>query len=253
MRRALARGAAAAACALWATASGAVIPSASRIAGAVAETNRASGRAEPLLLEVSFRIGDGGPAAQGEIATHPTGLARLELQSRKGFVERHLLQGNSHTASRDGQLIANPHPFLPPVFLLQVASGPALSAALASFGIAAQEVALGRIGDRDCYVLGGRLSRAPDGSERRLPSVWVDMETFQVLRIDVNGVRYQLGPPQVFQGITAPRWISIEVPGRPTARLDVLRASTAAAPAAAFGADWLTATDAHAQESPGSP
>ena len=104
--------------------------------------------------------------ARGQLATHPTGLARLELRSDANFVERHLLQGDEYRASRDGQLLEKFHPFLPPVFLLQATSGAALAAALESFGVSEQEVVLGRMGDPDCYVFGGRLPGPPDAERR---------------------------------------------------------------------------------------
>ena len=220
----------------------AAVPNAEKIADAVAETNRLSGRSVPVLLEVTLRIGDGEPVATGVLASHPTGLARLELRSRRGFVERHLLQGNSYTASRDGQLLNPPHPFLPPTFFLQTQSGAAFRAALASYGVASGEVALGRVADRDCYVFGGRLPRGAAGEERILPSVWVDMESYQIAQIDrPGGVRFRFGPTTVFEGIQAPSWIEVVAPGQPDARLDVVRVAPANAPAAAFGMDWLTA------------
>ncbi|MCH8083251.1 MAG: hypothetical protein IH885_03345 [Myxococcales bacterium] len=224
------------------TSASAAVPSAEKIADAVAETNRLSGRSVPVLLEVTLRIGDGEPVATGVLASHPTGLARLELQSRRGFVERHLLQGNSYTASRDGQLLKRPHPFLPPTFFLQAESGAAFRAALASYGVASGEVALGRVADRDCYVFGGRLPRGAEGEERMLPSVWVDMETYQIVQIDrPGGVRFRFGPMKAFEEIQAPSWIEVVAPDQPDARLDVVRVVPANAPAAAFGMDWLTA------------
>jgi hypothetical protein len=220
----------------------AAVPNAEKIADAVAETNRLSGRSAPVLLEITLSIGDGEPVATGVLASHPTGLARLELRSRRGFVERHLLQGNSYTASRDGQLLDPPPPFLPPIFFLQAQSGAAFRAALASYGVASGEVVLGRVGDRDCYVFGGRLPRGAAGEERMLPSVWVDMETYQIAQIDrPGGVRFRFGPMTVFEGIQAPSWIEVVAPGQPNARLDVVRVAPANAPAAAFGMDWLTA------------
>ena len=45
----------------------------------------------------------------------------------------------------------------------------------------------------------------------------------------------------VFGGIEVPSWIVIEAPDQAPARLAVERAAPASAPAAAFGADWLTA------------
>jgi hypothetical protein len=208
----------------------------------VAQTNRSEGRSEPLLLDVVLRIGDSEPLATGVLATHPTGLARLELRSNQGFVERHLLQGSEYSASRDGRMLRSPRPFLPPIFLLQSGSGAALSAALASYGISVAEVALGLADDHDCYVLGGRLPPSADGQERRLPSLWIDVESLEVVRIDrQDGVRFRFGPTTEFDGIRAPAWISIEAPGQAPARLDVTRVVRANAPAAAFGTDWLTA------------
>ncbi len=78
----------------------AAIPSPDKIARAVAEANELAGRAGPLLLHVSLRVAGTGRPAEGEIATHPTGLARLELRSPVGFVERHLLLGAEYSASR---------------------------------------------------------------------------------------------------------------------------------------------------------
>ena len=234
-------------------AAGAAIPTAKKIAEAVAEANRATGRDAPVLLDVTLTIGEGEPAATGVLAAHPTGLARLELRSHRGFVERHLLQGNAHSASRDGVLLEEPRFFLPPVFLLQASSGPTLSAALASFGVDPLRAELGRVGDHDCYVLGGRLPPTGDGVEPPLPSLWIDLDSHEVVRMDVPGVRFQFGPSQAFYGIRAPRWISIEAPGRPPARLNVLRATPANAPAAAFSADWLTASGLEKSRDPANP
>jgi len=235
--------------AIWSTAALAVVPSVTKISNAVAGANRTAKRSDPVLLDVTLTIGEGPVAATGVLATHPTGLARLELTNPQGFVERHLLQGSTHSASRDGRILASPRHFLPPVFLLQATSGAALRAALASFGVALDEAVLGRIEDSDCYVMGGRLPRAQEIEGRTLPSLWVDVETFDVVRIDgSDGVRYRFGPTQDFDGIRVPRWIRIEAMGEPATRLDIVGASPANAPAAAFGREWLMAPRA-----PGSP
>jgi hypothetical protein len=219
-----------------------VMPSSFKITDAVAKANRAAGRSKPMLLDVQLRIGDGEPVASGVLATHPTGLARLELRSSLGFTERHLLQGNAYTASRDGGMLEHPRPFLPPVFLLQVTSGAALRAALASFGVDAEQAVLGRVGDTDCYVLGGRAPRTPGGAEVRQASLWVDLESYDVVQIDrSDGVRFRFGPFQKLAENRVPAWIAIDVPGQPTARLEIERVAPANAPAAAFGSDWLTA------------
>ena len=229
--------------ALSAVAAQAAIPSASRITRAVADANRVSARGVPLLLDVELQVEPGVTAAEGELAVHPSGLARLELRNRWGFTERHLLQGSAYQASRDGELLDNPHPFLPPVFLLQARSGEGLSAALQSFGIASGEVVLGMFGPYDCYVFGGR-HRGP-GGDRELPSLWVDIESFDPVRIvGLDGVEYRFGPIQVLSGIRLPKWIELRARGGFRARLLVRGASRAEAPAALFQPRWLTAESA---------
>jgi hypothetical protein len=218
----------------------AAIPSADKVARAIADANRASGRTAPLLLEVRLLIAGGGASASGVIATHPNGLARLELESVMGFVERHLLRGTEYRASRDGQRIEDPHPFLPPLFLLQAGSGEALAAALSSLGMVSQDIVLGRLGDRDCYVLGGRRYADAQGQESLLPSFWVDSQTLDPLRIvAVDGTEYRLSEIQRFEGIRFPRVIEIDPPGPLRARLEVIGVTQADAPAAAFQMEWL--------------
>jgi len=231
---------------LFAANASAVVPPPPKVAKAIAESNRTARRGKPLLLKVTLTIGEGQPtAATGTLVSHPTGLARLELKSTRGFVERHLLQGTSYTASRDGKTIDNPRRFLPPIFLLQGRSGEALIAAMESFGIASDDGVLGRMGDYDCFVFGGRLSPKNEEAGRQLPSMWVDLESFDVVRVDsAEGVRFRFGPTQDFGGIRVPRWIEIESRGREMARLEILEASVANAPAAAFNRSWLTAAGA---------
>ncbi len=219
----------------------AAIPSPDKVARAVAEANQLAGRAGPLLLHVSLQVAGTGRAAEGEIATHPTGLARLELRSPAGFVERHLLLGAEYSASRDGELLERPHPFLPPVFLLQATTAATLSAALISFGVHPEELVLGRMGDRDCYVFGGRNPGTAFEVERLLPSLWIDMTSYEPLRLArSDGTEYRLGPSQVYEGIRLPQWIDIHVPGSLRARLTILSAVRASAPAAVFQTEWLT-------------
>ena len=234
---------AALAVALLATAASAVVPEPEKIARAISQANAVSGRAEPLIFEVRLRIDGGEVSAEGELAVHPSGLARLELRNRWGFVERHLLQSNEYQASRDGEILTDPHPFLPPLFLLQTRSGEALSAALASFGVAEQQVVLGRLGTHDCYVLGGRLlGRFPE-EDHLLPSLWVDMVSFDPVRIvRSDGVEYRLGPIRVYGGIRFPSWIDIQTPRGLRARLEIGSVSEAEAPAALFQPSWLTSS-----------
>lgn len=241
-RIALALAFAGALCALGAARAGrAAIPTAAKVERAVAEANRAAGRSGPLLLEVRLQIAGGGASAKGVIATHPTGLARLELETAMGFVERHLLRGTEYRASRDGQRIEDPHPFLPPLFLLQAGSGEALAAALSSLGMAPEQIVLGRLGEHDCYVLGGRqLLRDEQGQEPLLPSLWIDVQSYDPVRmVGADGTEYRLAEIQFFKGIRLPRFIEIDPPGPLRARLEVLGATQADAPAAAFQPEWL--------------
>jgi hypothetical protein len=217
----------------------AAIPNPSKVERAIATANRTDGRSGPLLLDVRLQIAGGGASATGVIAMHPTGLARLELQTG-GFVERHLLRGTEYRASRDGQPIDDPHPFLPPLFLLQAGSGEALAAALSSLGMTPDDIVLGRLGDRDCYVLGGRNPRGDNGEETLRPSLWVDMQTFEPLRlVGADGTEYRLTDIATFKGIRLPRFIEIDPPGPLRARLEVVGATQADAPAAAFQPGWL--------------
>jgi hypothetical protein len=215
-------------------------PAADKLADAIADTNQKAGRAKPLLIDVSLRIGDAAPSATGTLATHPTGLARLELRGPEGL-ERHLLQGNQYAASRDGVIVAAPSPLLPPLFLLQEDSSATLRAALASFGVAASEVGFGLADDRDCYVIGGRRPRIPGDLAPMPPLLWVELGSFEIVAVDrADGTRYRFGPAGKFDGVVMPRWIEIAVPGAPTARLEVQRVAKASAPAAAFGREWLS-------------
>jgi hypothetical protein len=219
-----------------------VIPEPAKVARAVGELNASSGRSAPLLFNVKLRVEGGGPPAEGELAVHPSGLARLELRNgRDGFVERHLLQSGNYQASRNGELLSDPHPFLPPVFLLQASSGDGLLAALATFGVDGQQVVLGKMGAHDCYVFGGRAIGA-GGAERLLPSLWVDVATLEPLRIvRADGVEYRFGPTAAFGAIRAPSFVEVLVPDGLRARLEVTRATRAEAPAALFQPAWLTA------------
>ena len=87
----------------------------------------------------------------------------------------------------------------------------------------------------------GRGPRPPS-ADWDTPSLWVQLDEHEVVQIDrPDGVRFRIGPIVAFEEIRAPRWIAIDEPGQPSARLDILRVAPANAPAAAFGVDWLTA------------
>jgi len=219
----------------------AYVPPADRVARAVAETNRALGRARTLELRVSVErvegAEEGEPAGAQELAfgtllTDPEGGARLEVQHASGFVERQLRRGKALEAVRDGSRIRSPHPLLPPLFLLQAEHGAVLQRRIAELGGSPDAVALGYEGDHDCFVLGGRDAPA---------AYWVDQESFVPVRIDLpGGVRYRLGPPISHGGIELPSTITIEAPGSSTLRMKIQEVRAAPAPPDAFDPSWLT-------------
>jgi hypothetical protein len=139
----------------------AFVPSAERIEQAIAANNVASGRDKALRLELSLKIGDRAGVATAELISHPTGLARLELQGAGNLVERHLLQGSELTVGRNGEILTEHRTFLPPFFFLQAESPTTLRAALASFDVLVDVVGLAQCGETDCYVLGDPMREIP--------------------------------------------------------------------------------------------
>ena len=233
------------------------VPDAERVTRAVAGVNKASGRAQALKLELDMRIEDGDVIAVGELVTHPTGLARLELRGAGGLVERHILQGSQHQASRNGVRLDQYRAFLPPLFLLQANSKLTLDAALTDFGVRRQAIGLAPCGESNCYVLGdpGRVVSAVEVDAERVAApllagevlgafatIWVDIASYDVLRIEsARGVKTTLGPVIKSDGVRAPSWILVEEPGLSFVRFEVTRVTPVNAPAAAFGEQWLMA------------
>ena len=217
----------------------AALPGAERVVAAVADTNRTDRRATALELGVEL-VRDGSEVVgAGTLQIHPAGLARLELRGAGGLVERHLLLGASHAASRNGAPLANPSPFLAPLQLLQASSGAALESALGQLGAVRGEIALGRAGESDCFVLGGR-EPGPDRAPPRRAALWVDSTSFEAARIDrADGVRFELGPADVFGPVRFPAWIAIQAPAQPQLRLVVRSVVRFAADAGAFRREWL--------------
>lgn len=259
--------------ALLAPAALAVVPAPERVQDAIAETNVAAGRTVAVRLELSLQIGDRPAVASGELVSHPTGLARLELRGTGDLVERHLLQGSELSVSRNGLPIEESRVFLPPYFILQSDTGTTLRAALESFGILADVLGLGECGDADCLVFGDPSREVPRpepapvlglerygepaapedeageeprpggaGGEPDLPiaRLWVDARSYEVRGVDsADGVKIRFGPVASFDDLRVPAWIHIEQPGKAPARLDVMRATQVNAPASAFSREWL--------------
>ncbi|NNL66042.1 MAG: hypothetical protein HKP30_07370 [Myxococcales bacterium] len=237
-----------AALALWLAADAAAwVPSPGILAGQVARSNRSADRSHSLVLTVALRGEGDRKLGDGELATDPRGLARLELRSG-GRVERHLLRGGEHLASSGSSLLSQPPPVLPPLFFLQVGSGQRLLSGLVSLGGSVEEIVLGRHEDAVCYVLGGRdlapaanASASEFGSPGRKAAVWIERDSFRIVRIDrLDGTRYTFGPERDVAGTKLPGAIRIERPGVPPVRLEILDARRGRFDlATTFGMDWL--------------
>ena len=132
----------------------AYVPRPGRVIDAVADANKEARRTRALRYQVSLRIGEGPAVAVGELVSHPTGLARLELRAAGGLVERHILLGDQHSASRNARMLMRPRAFLPPLFVLQSNSGAVLEAALGTLGVDRRLLGLAPCGEYDCYVIG---------------------------------------------------------------------------------------------------
>ena len=132
----------------------AYLPSPERIYRAMAAANKADGRDGAIQLKLALQIGDRPGVATAELISHPSGLARIELRGAGGLVERHLLQGDTVTVSRNGQLVDNPRTFLPPLFLLQAQSGALVESILESLSVDVDSWGLTPCGEADCLLIG---------------------------------------------------------------------------------------------------
>ncbi|MBY0399301.1 hypothetical protein K2X89_03330 [Myxococcota bacterium] len=145
----------------------AFVPKPDRALAAIAQANLTSGRTQAIQLDLVMRIGDQAGLATGQLVSHPSGLARLELRGSGGRVDRYLLSGPELLAAKDGEALADPQPMLQPVFLLQPSSQETLRVALESFGVDSRFIGVAPCGELDCYVFGDPALAAP--AVRRLP------------------------------------------------------------------------------------
>lgn len=207
------------------------IPSARQVGDAYTEHNRVAGRAQALTLDVSLTLGDAAEiAATGTLQSHPNGAARLRLASPSGIEERHLWREGRVQASRAGQIISEPRPFLPPFPLFQVASTGDLLGRLASQAIAPHRVSLGYLDDHDCFVVG----------ERGRGALWIDLDSLEPLRVDrPDGVRFAIGPPHQFGEVVLPSWIEARSDAGFRSRLAIEGVHLGPLSAEAFAPAWL--------------
>ena len=150
----------------------AFIPKADRTMRAIARVNRSSGRSQALQLDLTMRVGDRDPIASGQMISHPSGLARLELRGVNGRLDRYLLSGRELLGAKNGEPIDQPQPLLQPYFFLQPSTETTLRAALQAFDVLSDSIGLATCGEQDCFVIGDpRLAAPLPDRERRLSSI----------------------------------------------------------------------------------
>jgi len=219
--------------ALLAAASAALahIPAPEIVARAAAEASRAQGRSKPFSFSVVVRSAPGSaPIASGELLVDPAGVARIELRHVEGFTERQLRRASGLSAARDGKLLEAPHPLAPPLWLVQAATGGELLARAGELGAAPSVIALAHDGARDCYSIGGAAGGA---------SVWIDADTYQVVRVDLaDGTQVRFLDWASRGGAVLPGTIEIETPSL-TFTLELTNAAPATPAADAFSEAWL--------------
>lgn len=201
------------------------IPAPESAWGFVANSNSSGGRTSPLKLDVSLVGADGAVAATGTARLEPGGVAKLGFTWGDGTVEVHERNGAEYTVTRGGERVAQPLRLLPPVALLQAASGLAVADTMRAIGGDPALVDLGMEGAHDCWVLGGRDMGSFDSNTR--VALWMDQESQQPVRIDDGaGTQYRFGGPAK-EGVRFPSWIEVRAAGFPSWRLDVRSASKA--------------------------
>ncbi len=170
----------------------AYVPRADRTLDAIARVNKSSGRSQALQLELTMRIGERDPIARGNLISHPSGLARLELRGFNGRVDRYLLSGSELSGAKDGIALDYPQPMLQPLFFLQPSTGATLRAALDAFGVRVDSVGLATCGEDDCYVIGDpRLAStlSPDELDARIAADRAAQGTLRSMRAELGDSR----------------------------------------------------------------
>lgn len=122
---------------------------------------------------------------------------------------------------REGRLTAGTRspapPWLPELDVLFAPDLVALGKLFAELGIDPSVNELGRCGERDCFVLGGRKADA---------QLWLDKETFDVVELRLaSRRRIEFAPPQAWSGTRFPAEIRVN---DEWGRIATLRVETAA-------------------------
>lgn len=204
------------------------IPEPERAWSTLAQSNSQSARTRPIDFAVALVDSSGTVAATGRLRAEPGGHALLELTLADGGTEVHERRALEYRVTRNGQRVDKVPRLLPPLGLLQAGNGTAVADALRDLAGDPARVDLGIEGRYDCWVLGGR--DPGDFQMNKRPSIWVDQETQQPVRIDdAAGVRYRLLDLAPKDGVRFPSRIEVNADGWPIWRIDV---ATPAPPAA---------------------
>lgn len=194
------------------------VPGADDLAGLLAERNRGAQRAQALRLAVVVKDGAGDAVARGVATLENGGAARLALTYRGGSDEVQERSGAGYRVDPP-QPAGEFYPLLPPLAFLQASSPERILGLLRGLGGDPTEVGLGIDGNRDCWVLGGR---APgDFEAHRQPSLWIGIESRELVRIDAGDeVAYRVGPIAAFGEIRLPKWFEVRPRGAESLRLE---------------------------------
>jgi hypothetical protein len=176
------------------------VPRPERIETAVAKTNTKAGRGRALQIEFVMQVGDRSSVAEGVLVTDPAGMARLELRGANGLLERHLLHGGERSAARNGETLTDFRYFLPPLFVLQAATGRGLHELLLGLNISPDAVGLAECGEGDCLVMGD-LTHAVGYREPPVPlglELYHELVAFRLLEEaaleEMRRARWSLAP-----------------------------------------------------------
>lgn len=196
------------------------IPEPERAWTMLAQSNLEGARTKPLDFAVALVDSAGNVTATGRLQAEPGGRARLELALAEGGTEVHERDGLDYRVSRNGQRVARAPQLVPPLAILQAAKAIDVAQALRAMAGEPARVDLGIEGRFDCWVLGGR--DPGDFQMNTRPSVWVDQETRQPVRIDdAAGTRYRLLDLTPKGGVRFPSRIEVHADGWPIWRIDV--------------------------------
>jgi len=183
----------------------------------------------PVHVEASVSSSQPGAPARLSFDVHPElGLRAADDRGGRWIVQRGRVVAGSQLP---------PPAWLPDLEVLEIRDAGSLHAWLAARGIDAATNELGRCGEGDCYVLGGRQGAA---------QLWVEKNAFEVRRVVLSGApALELEDWRIFDRIRFPgRWVMAGESG-PVAVFAVESVTPAPSLASAdFSPAWVQAAPA---------